>query len=119
MKNAKKIFDFEKRAKIFAKNVNDFIKKLPKNITNREYSKQLVRSSGAVGANYIEAGEALSKRDGAKYMKISRKEAKESTHWLELIDVDEKTSLDEERNYLLKESKELFYILCSMVNKLV
>jgi len=59
---------------------------LPKTIANIEDSKQLIKSSGSVGANYIEANEKLSKKDFLFRMKISRKEAKESVYWLRLID---------------------------------
>jgi len=63
-----------------------FVKTLPKTIANIEDSKQLIKSSGSVGANYIEANEKLSKKDFLFRMKISRKEAKESVYWLRLID---------------------------------
>jgi len=116
--NKIKVFSFGLRSRNFGKDVRDFVNKLPYSVSNNEYSKQLVRSSGSIGANYIEAGEGLSKKDGIKYMKISKKEAKESTHWLELIDTGRNIILNKERDYLLNEAKELFYILCSMVDKL-
>ena len=53
------IFDLESRTEEFAKNCRDFVKKLPKNIHNLEYSKQLIRASGSQAANYIEANEKL------------------------------------------------------------
>ena len=59
--------------------------KIPKNLPNTEISKQLVRSAGSVGANYIEANEALSKKDFLMRAKISRKEAKESCYWIKLL----------------------------------
>jgi len=58
-----KQYDLEERTFIFAKNVALYVKKIPKNVSNIEYGKQVVRSSGSVGANYIEANEALSKKD--------------------------------------------------------
>ena len=58
-----KQYDREERTFIFAKNVALYVKKIPKNVSNIEYGKQVVRSSGSVGANYIEANEALSKKD--------------------------------------------------------
>jgi len=78
-------FDLEERTFKFAKAVSIFVKKLPINTSNIEYSKQLIRSSGSVGANYIEANEALSKKDLLMRIKISRKEAKESAYWIRLI----------------------------------
>jgi len=56
-------YDLEERTYTFAKNVRMFVKSLPKSISNIDDSKQVTRSSGSVGANYIEANEALSKKD--------------------------------------------------------
>lgn len=58
-----KQYDLEERTLIFAKKTREFTRKLPKNTTNFEDCSQLARSSGSIGANYIEANEALSKRD--------------------------------------------------------
>jgi four helix bundle protein len=80
-----KQYDLEERTFQFAKSVANYVKTLPKNITNTEYSSQVVRSSGSVGANYIEANESLSKKDFLMRIKICRKEAKESAYWLRLI----------------------------------
>lgn len=71
-------YDLEERTYEFAKRCRDFVRKLPRTISNLEYGKQLVRSSGSQAANYIEANEALSKKDLGHRIKISRKEAKES-----------------------------------------
>ena len=80
-----KPYDLEERTFQFAKEVRLFIKTLEKTIANIEDSKQVVRSSGSIGSNYIEANEAFSKKDFVFRIKISRKEAKESTFWLRLI----------------------------------
>ena len=69
-----KQYDLEERTLRFAKEVIEFTKNLPKTIANVEIIKQLIRSSGSVGANYIEANEALSKRDFLMRIKICRKE---------------------------------------------
>jgi len=79
-----KYYDLEERTYQFARQCRDSIKQLPKNISNVEYGKQLVRSSGSVAANYIEANESLSKKDFFHRVKICRKEAKESCLWLRL-----------------------------------
>jgi four helix bundle protein len=80
-KNSKK-YDLEDRTLEFAKRVRAFVKNLRKTIGNIEDGKQLIRSSGSVGANYIEANESLSKKDFILRIKICRKEAKESRYWL-------------------------------------
>jgi len=67
---AKSIYDLEERTYQFAKAVRIFVKTLPKTIANIEDGKQLIKASGSVGANYIEANEALSKKDFKMRIKI-------------------------------------------------
>jgi len=78
---------------------------------------QLVRSSGSVGANYIEAQEAMSKKDFGLRIKICRKEAKESRYWLTLLD-PVPPSLESERGRLIQEATEFVKIFSSMVEKI-
>ena len=73
-----KQYDLEDRTLKFAKRVRSFVKKSLKSGANIEDGKQLIRSSGSVGANYIEANKSLGKKDFAMRIKICRKEAKES-----------------------------------------
>ncbi len=80
-----KKYDLEERTFQFAKNVAIFCKTLPKTISNREYSEQVVAAPASVGANYIEANESLSKKDFVFRIKISRKESRESAFFLRLI----------------------------------
>ena len=70
-------YDLEERTLEFAKAVRLLAKSLPRTIANAEDMKQLIRSSGSVGANYREANEGLSKKDFLMRIRISRKEAKE------------------------------------------
>jgi len=93
------------------------VKKLPKTISNMEDGKQLVRASGSTGANYIEANEALSKKDFVMRIKICRKESKESKYWLQLVDTGNNPALERERLELLKEATELMLIFGSIVRK--
>ena len=79
-----KVYDLEERTFLFAERVRAFVKTLPRTIGNFEDSKQVIRSSGSVGANYIEANEALSAKDRVMRVKIARKESKESRYWLRL-----------------------------------
>ena len=72
-----KPYDLEERTFLFAKECRIYIKNLPKTASNIEDGKQLIRSSGSVGANYIEANEKLGDKDLLFRLKISRKEAKE------------------------------------------
>lgn len=113
----KKIYDLEERTFQFARNTAAFIKTLPKMISNIEYGRQLIRSSSSVGANYIEANEALSKKDFLLRIKISRKEAKESIFWFRLLLETNNLSLMENGKQLLQEATELKKILSSILEK--
>src|SRR4030081_3322834 len=84
-----KRFDLEDRTFAFAKRTRSFVKSLSKTIANIEDARQLVRSSGSVGANYIEANESVSKKDFVLRIKCCRKEAKESRYWLRLPDTED------------------------------
>lgn len=112
-----KVYDLEDRTFLFAKKCRIFVKKLPKNINNLQDCSQLIRSSGSIGANYIEANESLGKKDFLMRIRISRKEAKESRFWLSLIDVNEHKLLEEDRNGLIQESNELMNIFGSILRK--
>ncbi len=111
IKNQKQ-YDLEERTFQFAKNTRLFVSNLPKKLTNMDDIKQLIRSSGSIGANYIEANDSLSKKDFIMRIKISRKEAKETRFWLRLIDENAK-----DRDILLKEATELMNILGAILKK--
>ena len=112
-----KHYDLEERTYKFAEKCKDFIKKIPRSVSNNEYSKQLIRSSGSVAANYIEANESLSRKDFFHRIKICRKETKESRLWIKLCDVNENESLDREQEKLLGEGVELTRIFGAIVEK--
>src|SRR6478609_7743893 len=99
-------YDLEDRTYRFAMRVRDFVRGLPRTICNIEDVKQLARSSNSVGSNYIEANEALSKKDFRVRIKICRKEAKESAFHLRLLDTRGNAELDQQRNSLVQESRE-------------
>lgn len=109
----RKKYDLEDRTLEFAARVRDYVNRLPEAISNREIGSQLVRAGCSVGANYIEANEALSKQDFAYRIKVSRKEAKESGYWLRLS--QPKEGHKEEKSLLLKESEELMKIFGSIL----
>ena len=112
-----KKYDLEDRCLLFAGRIREFVKKLPRSIANIEDGKQVIRSSGSVGANYIEANEALSSKDFLMRIKISRKEAKESMYWLRLIVAENNMMLSHEKEMLTKEAEELMLIFSSIMRK--
>lgn len=109
-------YDLEDRTAKFAREVRSFVSKLPKNIAFVEDGKQVVRSSGSVGANYIEANESFSKKDFVMRAKICRKEAKESRYWLQMFE-NLPNELVGERDRLVQESTELLRIFSAMISK--
>ena len=112
-----KRYDLDERTLRFARDVRAFIKTLPRTVANDEDTRQLVRASGSVGANYIEANDSLSKKDFVMHIKISRKEAKESRYWLRLLDTAGKESSEETRGSLVREATELMNIFGAIVRK--
>ncbi len=97
------MYDLEDRTFRFSKSIYAFSKKIPYSVQNDQILKQLIRSGSSVGANYIEANEAMSKKDFVYRIKICRKEAKETAYWLRLLEIKE----TEEHNSILNEANEL------------
>lgn len=111
-----KQYDLEERTLLFAKEVIGFSNQLPKTLANVEILKQVIRSSGSVGANYIEANEALSKKDFVMRIKICRKESKETRYWLRLLELGS-DGLEEKRQSLVNESTEIMKIFGAILEK--
>lgn len=117
MNNAQSNFDLEERTFQFAKKVAQYVSKLPKTTSNIEYSKQVIRASSSVGANYREANEALGKKDFNMRLKISRKEAKESSFFLRLIIETNDDSFKKEGLVLFDEAEQLKKIFSAILIK--
>jgi four helix bundle protein len=111
-----KQYDLEERTLNFAKEVIEFVKILPGNTANAEITKQVIRSAGSIGANYIEANESLSKKDFVMRIKICRKESKESSYWLKLAEL-KSSSGENRRKVLIEEATQLTKIFSSIVEK--
>ena len=110
------IYDLENRTYKFAYEIRTLVRKLPKTIANNEDAKQLIRSSGSVGANYIEANESLSKKDFKYRIKVCRKEAKESRYFLRLLYIID-TNIEKDKNNLVQEAFELTKIFGAILKK--
>lgn len=108
-------YDLEDRTFRFAQAVRAFVRRLPQSLQNTEDARQLIRSSGSVGANHIEANEALSKKDFVHRLRIARKEAKESQYWLRLVDTQDDISLSDRRDGLVREGRELLLIFSAII----
>ncbi len=112
------VYDLEDRTFSFALRVRALIKKLPRNVNNFEDGKQLTRSSGSVGANYIEANDSLGDKDKLMKIRICRKESKESKYWLRLLDIEDNAILEKQRIELVQEAHELMLIFGSILKSL-
>ncbi|PJB15722.1 four helix bundle protein [Candidatus Falkowbacteria bacterium CG_4_9_14_3_um_filter_38_19] len=110
-----KQYNLEDRCFEFARRVRQYVKKLPRTINNIEDGKQVIRSSGSAGANYIEANESLSKKDFIMRAKISKKETKESRYWLRLT--EPLPQEQKEQIYLINECMELMKIFGAILEK--
>lgn len=114
----KKDFDIYDRAFKFAVRTAKIIDQLPLTQTTREYSKQLIRASGSIGANLEEADGALTRKDFINKIGISRREARESRHWLKLLEATvncANKTIEDEIRWLINESKEIMLILSSII----
>lgn len=94
-----RVFDFAKQVRLFVRNQDGLFQ----NDVN-----QVLRSSGSVGANYLEANETNTKKDFRHRLSIAKREAKETIYWLKLLNADES---------LIKEAKEIMHILGSIYQK--
>ncbi|MEY2539301.1 MAG: hypothetical protein QOG67_3041 [Verrucomicrobiota bacterium] len=117
MQDGAKPRDLEDRTFLFAESVRTFVKTLPRTISNTEDVRQLVRASGSVAANWIEADEALSKKDFLLRAKICRKEVKESRLFLRLLDLGTNKTSQRNRDSLAAEGRELVLIFSTIISK--
>jgi len=106
-------YDLEERTAIFGENVIDFIKSLEKNEINKPFINQIIRSATSIGANYMEANQASSKKDFKNKIRICQKEANETKHWLRMI-AKANTNKENECRKLWKETHELTLIFAKI-----
>lgn len=116
MENKK--YDLLGRTELFALRIRDFCIGLKKDVINIEYIKQLIRASGSVAANYIEANENLGENDLKYRIKVCRKEAKECKLWLNLILTYQNVESDQIKKELMQEAFELENIFGAILKKL-
>jgi four helix bundle protein len=112
-------YDLEERTALFGEEVIVFARRIKEDTVTKPLISQIVRSATSIGANYMEANGASSKKDFRNKIYIAKKEAKETLHWLRMIvkACPEKT---EKARELWKEAKELVLILqsiCNTINK--
>jgi four helix bundle protein len=113
-----RIWNLEARTERFAADVRALVRTLPPALVSREDARQLLRSSGSVAANCIEANESLGARDRMMRFRIARKEAKESGLWLRLLASGRDSADDQRRQELIQEARELLLILTAIIKRL-
>ena len=107
-------FDIQDRAKKFVVNIVQMTRILPKENASFVFAKQIIRSASSIGANIVEGGGGVSKKDFINFMSIARKSALETRYWLELINSAELAS-PEKLTLLFREIEELIKILTCIV----
>jgi len=112
----KEKYDLEERTLDFARRVIKVCKSLHNDRINNRLTDQIIRSAGSIGANYREANDSLGKKDFVHRLKIARKEAKETTFWLELI-LEANQNMKEVIDILIKETIEIRNIISAIINK--
>ncbi len=108
-----KKYDLEERTAKFGEDVIEFVKKLQKNVVNNLLIGQVVRSATSIGANYMEADGAVTKKDFLYKIGLCRKEAKETKHWLRMVAKAE-PKYKEACRKLWQETQELTLIFSSI-----
>lgn len=106
-------YDLEERTNRFSINIINFLKQLEFGIINKNLIDQLVRSASSIGANYMEANHAISKKDFKNKIHICRKEANESKYWIRLI-AESNVEFKETCRILWKEAQELTLIFAKI-----
>lgn len=111
----KKAYDLEERTAKFGENTVNFCKTLRQDAISKPLISQLVRSGTSIGANYMEANGASSKKDFANKISICKKESQETKHWLRMLS-NYFPERRKEISVLWKESQELTMIFQKIQN---
>ena len=112
-------YDLEERTAILGENVIGFCKKMKKTLINKPIIIQLIRSSTSIGANYMEANGASSRRDFTNKIFICKKEAQETKHWLRMLSkTEDDNELTKKLRLLWQECQEITMIFQKITNSL-
>jgi four helix bundle protein len=79
-----RVYDLEERTARFGEAVIDFAKTISQGPVTNRIINQLVGAATSVGANYVEADDAVSKKEFLKNIGTCRKEAHEVKHFLRM-----------------------------------
>ena len=110
-------YDLEERTSKFGVNVIVFCKLIKQDIISSSIISQLVKSATSIGANYMEANAASSRKDFKNKIYICKKEAQETMYWLKMI-VECEPNKKEQANKLWKEAQELTFIFGKIISSM-
>lgn len=111
-----KLQSLEDRSKTLLRRTIKLCKLVGESVLTKRIIPQLIACSGSIGANYLEASAAMSKKDFVKCLKIARKESREFLIWIDGLEEACSQPVEEFEN-LRQEAKELSYILTSIIAK--
>lgn len=114
--NDKKKYDLEERTAKFGETIIEFVLSLPDTSVNRPLKSQIVRAGTSIGANYMEADAAESRKDFQHKIALCKKESKETMHWLRMI-AKANPQKKEICQKLWKEAHEFVLIFSSILKK--
>jgi four helix bundle protein len=109
-------FDLAERTAAFGEHVIQFSRRIPQNAISSPIVRQLVRSATSIGANYLEADEAGSKKEFRYRISVCRREARETQYWLRIVVASNPNCKVEARQHW-QEARELVLILESIHRK--
>jgi len=112
--NDKKKYDLEERTAQFGEAIIELVRTFPQDPVNSPLISQIVRAATSIGANYMEADGAESKKDFQHKISICKKESKETKHWLRMI-AKVNSSRRDECQELFREAQELSLIFSSIL----
>ena len=112
--NNKRKYDLEERTARDGEAIIELVKTFPKDPINSPLISQLVRAATSIGANYMEADGAESKKDFQHKISICKKESKETKHWLRMV-VKANPTRRNECDKLWKEAQELTLIFSAII----
>ena len=110
-------YNLENRTAKFGENIIKFCKGIKETTISKSLISQLIRSGTSIGANYMEANAASSRKDFANKIFICKKETQETKHWLRMFKEYEKNRQDDIIK-LWDEAQELTMIFQKITNTL-
>jgi len=117
MKQFSNNYNLEKRTEKFSREIIELCKTIKQDTINRPIISQLIRSGTSIGANYVEANAASSRKDFGNKIFICKKEAQETRYWLRMI-IKCNPETKEKIDILLKEVQELILIFQKITSTL-